>query len=131
MKLVKRQELSCLLTLKPPDLRGGAVSLLVSRSDPEDDGGLGRRVDVRAGEVRVGHDALRLRPAEHAHEGELARRAAHRLGVALRCGPDGQIHLKVKQHINGMAVTSSVNGYLEKYVFPPIRSVFFRQNRRP
>ena len=92
--LVKRQELSCLLTLKPPDLSGGAVSLLVSRSDPEDDGGLGRRVDVCAGEVRVGHDALRLRPAEHAHEGELARRAAHRLGVSLRGGSDSQINLK-------------------------------------
>ena len=82
------------LTLKPPDLGCGAVAFLVSRSNPEDDGGLGRSVDVRAGEVGVGHDALRLRAAEHAHEGELARRAAHRLGVSLRGGSDSQINLK-------------------------------------
>ena len=74
-------------------MSGGAVSLLVSRGDPEDDCGLGRRVDVRARQVGVGHDALRLRAAEHAHEGQLRRRAAHRLRVALRRHPDSQVHL--------------------------------------
>ena len=87
-----------LITLEPPDLSGGAVSLLVSRGDSEDDGGLGRRVDVRARQVGVGHDALRLRAAEHAHEGQLRRRAAHRLRVALRRRPDSQVHLNKIEH---------------------------------
>ena len=81
-------------------MRGGPVALLVPRCDPEDDGGLGRRVDVRGRQRGVVNNALGVRAAEDPHEGELGGRGGHRLGVARGVGRrrlDGQVDLERKK----------------------------------
>ena len=87
--------ISSTLTLQPPDLSGGPVSLVVPGGDSEDDGGLGGCVDVGGGQARVGDHALGARAAEHADEGELGRGRGNCLGVALGRGGgglDSQVH---------------------------------------
>lgn len=61
-------DIHVLLTLQPPDLGGGAVALVVARRDPEYDGGLGGRVDMRCRQRRLPHHARIRLAAVHAHE---------------------------------------------------------------
>jgi hypothetical protein len=74
----------CRLTLQPPDLRCGTVSLVVPGRNPEYDGRFSAGVDVRGSQIRIGNDALGLRAAENPDKGQLAGGAGNGLGVTLR-----------------------------------------------
>lgn len=66
---------SCMVrTLKPPDLSGWSVSLVVPGRDPEDDGGLGGGVHVRRAQRSLTHHTRVRLAAVHAHERQLRLR---------------------------------------------------------
>lgn len=78
------------LTLKPPDLGGGSVALLVASSDAEDDSRLGGVVDVGVGQAGGRHQAGRGGATVDPHEGQLGRARTGSCGGL--AGLDGQVH---------------------------------------
>lgn len=58
-------------TLKPPDLRGGTVSLLIAGSDSENDGWFGGVVYVGRGQTGSCHRTSRGRATVHPHKRQL------------------------------------------------------------
>ena len=88
--------------MKPPDLSCGPVSLVVPGGDPEDDGGLGGRVNMGSGQAGVGYDALSAWATKYSHKCKLGWRGGDCLGVSLcrgLCRFHCQVHAENKNEI--------------------------------
>ena len=76
--------------MQPSDLCSRAVALFIAGCNAEDDGWLGGVVDVGVGEAGGLHQAGRVWPTVHAHEGQLGRGGG--LGLGCLAALNGQVY---------------------------------------